>query len=572
MDRRQIANIFEEMAALLELTGANSFRIRAYENGARIIEGMADFDARVAAGTLTEVKGIGAGLADHIAELLATGTIAEYAALRKKIPPGVLAMTQIPGVGSKKAKLFWKQLRITTINALAAACAQGKIAALPRMGEKTQQNIVQGIEYLRKQQGQHLFPTIWDAAQHVVAALRNHPAVTHIEIAGSLRRRKEIVRDIDLVVGTDNPSAVMRAFVELEDVLHVTAHGETKSSVVLSSGIQTDLRCVTPDQFPYALHHFTGSKEHNVAMRARAQQRAMKMNEYGLFTQQNTQDTLIPCRTEAEIFAALDLDYIPPELREDMGEIAAAEAHQLPMLLAPDDLRGIFHCHTTFSDGKATLEEMVEGAKARGYAYIGISDHSQSAGYAGGLSPARVREQAKRIDALNRTVKGIRIFKGIESDILKDGSLDYTDDLLASFDFVIVSIHSHFQMTQAEMTARVCKALAHPAVRVLAHPTGRLLLSREPIAIDMKRVLQEAARRHVAVEINANPRRLELDWRLGQLAQSYGVKTMINPDAHSVDGIDNVTYGVDIARKGWWTKADVINTWPLKKVEQWLAR
>lgn len=572
MDRHRIAAIFEEMAALLELADANPFRVRAYQNAARVVEGMSDLDSRAAAGTLTDVKGIGDGIAAHINELLATGDTAEHAALRKKIPAGVLAMTQIPGVGPKKAKVLWKSLKVTTLEDLAAACAAGKVAVLPHMGEKTQQNILQGLAYLSKQHGQHLFPAVWSMAQQLVGALQSHGAVMQLEIAGSLRRRKEIVKDIDLVVGTKDPVAVMQAFTALQSVMHVIAQGETKSSVMLDAGLQVDLRCVTPREFPYALHHFTGSKEHNTAMRARAQQRGMKMNEYGLFKILKSGERLIPCQNEAEIFAALELDFVPPELREDTGELAAAETHTLPALLELNDLRGIFHCHTTYSDGKATLEEMVAAARARKYEYIGISDHSQTASYAGGLTPQRVQAQAKEIDRVQEKFRDIRIFKGIESDILKDGSLDYSDDILTHFDFVIASIHSNFNMTREAMTARVCKALRHPATRILAHPTGRLLLSRDAFDVDMDAVLREAARRGVVVEINANPRRLELDWRLGRTAQQLGVKTMINPDAHSVAGIDYVEYGVGVARKGWWTKADVVNTWPLKKVESWLAR
>lgn len=572
MDRHRIAAIFAEMAALLELTDANPFRVRAYQNAARVVEGMSDLEARAVAGTLTDMKGIGDGIAAHINELLATGDTAEHAALRKKIPAGVLAMTQIPGVGPKKAKILWKSLKVTTLEELAAACTVGKVAVLPHMGEKTQQNILQGLAYLRKQHGQHLFPAAWGMAQQIVTALQSHGAVLQMEIAGSLRRRKEIVRDIDVVVGTKDPESVMQAFTALDSVMHVIARGETKSSVMFDAGVQADLRCVTPTEFPYALHHFTGSKEHNTAMRARAQQRGMKMNEYGLFRIQKSGERLIPCNNEAAIFAALELDDIPPELREDAGEIVAAETHTLPTLLEPDDLCGIFHCHTTYSDGKATLEDMVAAARARKYAYIGISDHSQTAAYAGGLTPQRVQAQAKEIDRLQKKFRDIRIFKGIESDILKDGSLDYSDEMLKTFDFVIASIHSNFNMTRAEMTARVCKALRHPATRILAHPTGRLLLSRESFDVDMDAVLREAAKRKVVVEINANPRRLELDWRLGRAAQQYGVRTMINPDAHSVEGIGYVEYGVGIARKGWWTARDVVNTWSLGKVEQWLAK
>lgn len=362
----------------------------------------------------------------------------------------------------------------------------------------------------------------------------------------------------------------MEFFLHLPMVQRIEAQGATKSTVVLTSGIYCDLRVVTDAEFPSAMHHFTGSKEHNIAMRARAQAMGYKINEYGLFKITKSGEKLIPCADEAAIYAALDLAYVPPELREDMGEVEAAAMHRLPKLVEADDLRGIFHCHTTYSDGRATLEQMVAGAKERGYEYIGISDHSQSAGYAGGLKPAAITQQHKEIDALQKKFPDVRIFKGIESDILADGALDYSDEILQTFDFVIASIHSRFNLTTEEMTRRICTAIAHPAVTILAHPTGRLLLSRESYPVDMQAVIDAAAKHDVVIEINANPQRLELDWRHGPYARSKGVKTMVNPDAHSVAGIDEMRTGVGIARKGWWQKDEVVNTWSREKVERWL--
>lgn len=572
MDRHQIAAVFEEMAALLEIADANPFRVRAYANAARIIEDLADFEARVTAGTLTDVKGIGQGLAAHIHELLTSGTIAELEQLHRTIPPGVVAMTAIPGVGPKKAKLFWKTLKLTTIDQLAAACAVHTVAGLPGMGAKSEEKILLGIDYLRQQHNQHLFLAAWAVAQQLVTALHEHPSVQRLEVAGSLRRRKEVVKDIDLVASSRDPAALMDAFVHWDGVQRVIAHGGTKSSVLTAAGMNCDLRVVSDTEFPYALHHFTGSKEHNTALRSRAQQMGMKMNEYGLFRFTKSGERLIACKTEADIFARLGLDAIEPELRENMGEIEAAAQHTLPALVARNDLRGVFHCHSTYSDGKNTIEEMALAAKQRGLAYIGMSDHSQSAAYAGGLSPARVAAQAKEIAALNRTVRGITILRGIEADILKDGALDYHDALLAQLDFVIASVHSNLGLSRADMTARVCRALAHPAVRILAHPTGRLLLSRKAYEIDMDEVLRVAGQHRVAVEINCNPKRSELDWRLGRRARECGVVTAISPDAHTTGGLDYLEYGIGLARKGWWTAKDIINAWPLEKVNAWLHR
>lgn len=571
IDRHQLAAIFSQMAEFLELSGANTFRIRAYEHGARIVEGLVEIDHLLAKGTLTTVKGIGKGLAAHIMEFSETGTIAELDELRATIPSGVVAMMAIPGVGPKKAKVFWQDLHLTTIEALAKACTAGKVAAVPGMGTRTEAKILAGIDALHKHAGHYLFPTAWAYAERIVAHLQAHAPVQRMAIAGSLRRCNEMVKDIDIVASAKDPAALLQCFVGAEYVERITGHGTTKASVALCGGIHADLRCVDDAVFPFTLHHFTGSKGHNVAMRARAIAMGMKLSEYGLFNVSKGQETLIACKDEAAIFATLGLAYIPPELREDLGEIDAAAEDALPRLIDVDDLCGVFHCHTDASDGKATLEEMVTGAHARGLQYIGISDHSQSAGYAGGLSPARVAQQAKAIAHLQKKIPGIRIFHGIESDILKDGSLDYTDEILGTLDFVIASIHSSFQLPRDAMTARVCRAMRHPAVRMLGHPTGRILLAREPMAIDMDEVLRVAAEEGVVVEINASPKRADLDWRLGRVAQAAGVQTMINPDAHTVEGIDDMQYGVGIARKGWWTKRDVLNTWSLAKVERWLT-
>lgn len=569
-NQHDIAAWLAEMATLLELSDANPFKVRAYANGARVVEGLGNFEPLVASEQLTSIKGIGAGLAAHITEALTTGTMQELETLRRAIPAGVVAMTRIPNVGPKKARVLWQELQVTSFAQLEAACRQGRVAALAGMGEKTQAKILAGLAALQKHQDAYLFPTAWEAAGQLESALRGHRAVREMAIAGSLRRCLETIHDVDLVVATDDPEAVMAEFTGHALVAQVLQQGETKASVRLKTGMQADLRCVTAEQFPYALLYFTGSKAHNTALRGRAKDLGLKLNEYGLWKPTKAGERLVPCRDEAAIYTALDLAYVPPELREDMGEWALAETGQVPALIESQDVRGIFHCHTTDSDGKASLAEMVAAAAARGWQYLGISDHSQSAHYAGGLSPERLRAQGEAIDRINATQQQVRVFKGVECDILKDGGLDYTDEVLAQLDFVIISVHAHLTLPRAAMTERVCRALQHPAVRILAHPTGRLLLSREPYEIDMDAVLRTAGQHGVVVEINANPRRAELDWRLGALARQYGVRTMINPDAHRPEQLDYVHGGVGIARKGGWSAQDVVNTWTPACVGRWV--
>ncbi len=572
MDRESVVTRLEEIAVLLEIAGANPFRVRAYHNGARVIEALTDFSERLAAGTLGAVKGLGKGLIAHIDELRTTGMIAELETLRRDIPRGVVAMTQIPNVGPKRAHIFWKELGLTSVPQLVTACESHAVAALPRMGEKIEAKILQAIAARDATKDFFLYPEALAVAKNFVEALRECPAVRDIAMAGSVRRHKEIVHDVDLVVGTADAAAVTRAFCALPQVAMVLGSGDTKTSVKSRDGLQIDLRCVAKEIFPCALHHFTGSKEHNTALRARAQQRQLKLSEYGLFRVHDGQETLLPCTSEADIYRALDLQYIPPELREDRGEIERAEKNALPNLIVRENIQGVFHCHSTYSDGRATLREMAIGAKHRGWKYLGVSDHSQSAKYAHGLEIERVHAQLAEIEALNAEPLGVKIFKGIEVDILKDGTLDYDDDLLARFDFVIASIHTHFTMSSVDMTARICRALAHPAVRVLAHPSGRLLLSREAYAMEMETVLRTAGGHRVVVEINGNPRRADLDWRFGNVARECGVQTMISPDAHTVGNLDNIDFGVGYARKGGWSAADVVNTWSLEKVEQWCRK
>ena len=569
MDKKQVVSILEEIGMLLELKGENPFKSRAYFNAARIIDGLGtNLGELVGSGEISRIKGIGEALSQKITELVTTGHLKYYEGLRASFPDGILAMLSIPGLGPKKLKTLYEELGIATIADLKKACEDDQLLTLDGFGKKSQEKILQGIQSLQKHHDQHLTSIALDHGQKLLEALDKHPSILRLSLAGSLRRQKETVKDIDMVASAQDVGSVMDFFVTLPQVESVIASGETESRVLLKSGINADLRLVSDSQFPYALHHFTGSSEHNTAMRTRAKAQSMKMNEYGLFRA----EAFVPCRDEAQIFKRLGLEYIPPELREDMGEIEAAESGKLPRLIELQDLKGIFHVHTSYSDGVATLEEMALAARNLGYQYLGISDHSQSAFYARGLKVEEVLRQHKEIDSLNERLKPFRILKGIESDILADGSLDYPDEVLARFDFVIAAIHSRFTMSQEQMTDRICRALQSKFVTMLAHPTGRLLLSREPYALDVNRVIEVAAANQVIIEINSHPQRLDLDWRLLKYAKSLGLMTSINPDAHDIEGFEDMRFGVGVARKGWLEPGDVLNAHTLLQVLDHLRR
>lgn len=570
MDKADVASVLEDIAAMLELKGENPFKIRAYQNAARTIVTMTeDLDALVRENRLTEIKGIGEALAEKIATLVTTGRLPYYEDLQKSMPAGLLDLIRIQGVGPKRAKILQDRLKIKDIPSLEKACRQGKIAALEGFGEKSQENILKGIGFLSQHAEYHRYDEALAAAESVLEALKKSAAVQRVAVCGSLRRHKEVIRDVDILVASRRPEAVMKFFVELPEVERVLAQGDTKASVLLRTGIQVDLRVLPESQFPFALHYFTGSKEHNIRMRQIAQDKGYKLSEYGLFKASGTASAR--CQDEPELFAKLGLSYIAPELREDRGEIEAARRGTLPRLVEPEDIRGAFHVHSDWSDGRSSLEAMVAECQRLGWEYVGISDHSKSAGYAHGLSEDRVIAQRRAIEALRKKFK-IHIFWGTECDILKDGSLDYADRVLAGYDFVIASVHSHFTLPEAEMTRRIVKALKNKYVAILGHLTGRLLLEREAYALDPEPVFQAAAEEGVAVEINANPHRLDIDWRHIPAARDKGVRFSIDPDAHSLAGLRVVPYGVGIARKGWLTKEDVITTLPLEQMKSYLRR
>ncbi|MCB0308951.1 MAG: DNA polymerase/3'-5' exonuclease PolX [Bdellovibrionales bacterium] len=565
-----IVRRLEEMATLLELKGANPFKVRAYQNAARsLMTHDDDLELALEKGQLTKIKGVGPGIAKDIQDFFHTGEMLELKTLRESFPSTLFELLEVPGLGPKKVKKLFDELQIESLGELEYACHENRLVKLDGFGSKTQEKILKGIALLKQRRNTFLYPEAFEQAHVLLQQMSKWKEIKQIEIAGSLRRRKETIHDIDLVCSADqeNAEVVMRRFVNLVSPNDVISHGTTKSSISYR-GIQVDLRVVKESEYIFALHHFTGSKEHNTLLRGLAKKQGYILNEYGLFKG----ESLVKCQTEANIYEQLKLDYIPPELREGLSEIEMSKDHQLPNIITLEDIRGIFHVHTNYSDGKNTLEEMVRAASERGYTYIGISDHSQSAFYAHGLKEKDIDAQFIEIDRVQKQFPKIRIFKGIESDILSDGNLDYPKHVLKRFDFVIGSVHSRFKMSQEEMTKRCVRALENPFCTILGHPTGRLLLARDGFQIDVQRILDVAKKEGKIVELNANPHRLDLDWRILYTNRNDCPYISINPDAHDVEGLSHVTMGVSMARKGGLTKDHVFNTKTTKEIETYFAR
>lgn len=569
MDKTQVAHLLEQIGILLALKeGSSVFEVRAYENAARTLNSLdGDIVQLVNDGKLKGIPGLGPTILKRIEEAVRTEHLAFYNELVANTPAVKLNMLRIAGLGPQQINTIYDQLQVSNIAELEQACKDDRVANLPGFGKKTQDKILQGISFLHQHADRFLYPVAEEEAEHMRTALATRPEIVRLQIAGSLRRRRETVKDIDIVASIDDQAgpevrrALMDFFISQPSVKSITGKGETKSSVIAGSGIGMDLRVVGNSQFPYTLHHFTGSREHHIPLRRRALSMGMTINDYGLFKVVNGQETLIPCRTEAEIYAALGMDYIEPELREDMGEIEAAIAHTLPQLVQESDLRGVLHAHSTWSDGQYSIRAMAEACIARGYSYLGISDHSKAAGYANGLQEDDLRRQSDEIDELNEEFADrFHILKGTECDILRDGSLDYPDDVLANLDFVIASIHSNFNLSPEEQTQRMLRAIANPYVDIIGHPTGRILLSRAGYSLDMEAVIEAAATHGTCIEINAHPSRLDMDWRFLHRSRDRGIKIPINPDAHTLAGIDDMRYGIGIARKGWLRATDVLNT------------
>jgi len=572
MNKDQVAEILAEIGTLLELKGENPFKTRAYANAARILEGLSEpLDQLIAEDRLGEIKGIGEGLQKKITELVTTGKLGYYDELRASVPAGLRTMLTIPGLGPKKVKALYEKLGVETIEQLEAACKAGRVATLDGFGEKTQSKIVEGIQFRRTYASRHLLSDALAVAEPILENLRAHRVVIRCSAAGSVRRFKEIIGDIDLLVSSKNPAAVIDFFVTQPGVLRVSAKGETKASVILSGGIQADLRVVSDTEYPFALLYFTGSKEHNIVLRQRAIQRGLRLNEYGLFqSKEETRDPklLVRCQDEAEIFAKLGLPCIPPELREDHGEFQAGEAGELPRLLEWTELRGSLHNHSNWSDGRNTLAEIAAHADELGCDYWAITDHSRSSFQANGLTPERLRAQLQEIKKINQQSadagRGCRLLSGAEVDVLSEGKLDFQNDLLAQLEVVVASIHQGFAQNEAETTKRLIRAAENPFVHMLGHLTGRLLLEREPYKVNQQAVIDACAATGTWIELNANPLRFDMDWRLWRQAKDKGVKCVINCDAHRLEHAGFLRLGAGIASKGWLEKKDVINTLPLK--------
>lgn len=556
MAGKSVLQVLEEIGMLLEIKGENPFKSRVYYNAAKTLSGIDNLDEIIKQKKLKELKGIGEAIAGKIEEYVTTGKMAYFEELTHDIPESLFEMVQIPNLGPKKIKVLYDDLGITNVGELEYACRENRLVGLPGFGEKTQGKILRGIEFVKRHKGEYLVGDVYPVAYGIREKLQAIVKDGTVEVCGSVRRRKEIVRDIDILVGGGDSNHVTSFFTSLPEVDEIIASGETKTSCRLKSGIETDLRIVGKEEFPYALMYFTGSKEHNVRLRGIAKRKEYKLNEYGLFKGEG----LVKLKDEEAIYRMLGLAYVPPELREDTGEIEAAERNGLPHLVEMTDIKGTFHVHTEASDGIDTIEKIVEFAKSMGFTYVGISDHSKSAYYAGGLKVDDLRRQWEIIDAVNAREGNFRVFKGIESDILPDGNLDYDEDILKRFDFVIGSIHSNFNLRQSEQEARIIRAMENPYMTMLGHPTGRLLLSRDGYAVDMKTIIDTAARTGTIIELNASPYRFDIDWRHMKYTRERGVMISINPDAHMAAGLAEVLYGVGIARKGWQEKKDVLNT------------
>ena len=581
MENIEIARVLEDVAVLLEIKGANPFRIRAYQNAARTIEShttplrkMVEDEA-----DLTELPAVGKDMASHITELVIDGHLSLLDELAEEIPLSLIELTRLPGVGAKKVKKLWDELDVETIDDLERVAQQGDVAGLAGFGERSQQKILSAIAAYRKRTGRFRLADAEQVVEPLLEHLRGLDAVQRIAVAGSYRRRRETVGDIDILVIAREAAEVMEHFTRYRDVRKVELAGETKATVILKSGLQVDLRLLPPESYGAALQYFTGSKEHNVKLRKRAVARGLSISEYGV-TEAGEGDEaaapgggeLVAGKDEAEVYASVGLPWIPPELREDRGEIDAADAGALPELITLDDVRGDFQMHSTWSDGKNSIEEMLDGCLARGYQYFAVTDHSKALAMTGGLDAARLREQWQEIEEIAGRREEIRILRGMEVDILADGTLDLEDEMLEQLDIVLVSIHSRLDLPAAEQTDRILRAVAHPAVHVLAHPTGRLINRRDPMEFDLDEVLACCAEHDVIVELNTHPERLDLKDTHLIRAKELGLKISLGTDAHRVRDLGLMKYGIDQARRGWLTKDDVINTYPLKQLLKLLRR
>ncbi len=570
--RENLAEVLEEIALLLELKGENPFKIRAYRQGAETVRAFDGDIVKLAADNqLTGIKGIGDALRDKLHELASTGTLEFHQKLRAEFPSGLFELFDLQGLGPKKIKALHETLGVGSIADLKALCEGGTVAKLPGFGEKTQAKILEAISLRSTVADTFLLGFITPVVEEIMDLLRMHPEVTRVAVAGSFRRGKETVHDIDFLVATKEPALVCEDFTTLPQMESIIACGDTKASIRLKNGIQADLRAVSNKQFPFALQYFSGSKEHNVAIRSLALKKGLSLNEYGFTPVDAEAPAAIPeVNEESDIYRALGLQFIPPELRENRGEIEAAADHVIPRLIQLENLRGTFHNHTTASDGHNTLEEMAEEAIDLGLQYLGIADHSKSSFQANGLDEIRLLEQVEKIRELNAGWEHFRLFSGTEVDILKDGSLDFDDSILAQLDYCVASVHSVFNLDEEEMTRRICRAMENEHVTMLGHVTGRLLLRRDEYKVNHAKIIDCAVATRTIIELNCSPKRMDMDWRWWRKARDQGVLCSINPDAHSTARIHHVGLGVRIARKGWLRREDVFNTRSVQDVEAFL--
>ena len=565
--RESLVNTLEEIALLLELKGENPFKTRAYRNGAEALQNFeGDIVERAAANDLKGIKGIGNALEQKLYELASTGKLKYFEDLRAEFPPTLFELFELQGLGPKKIKALYDKLGISSVTKLKEACEGSEIPNLSGFGAKTVEKILGAIETRAKFANLFRLGEVTPLAETLLERLREHPKVNRSAIAGSYRRAKETLHDLDFLVATKEPAELTKFFTDFPEVQEVIAQGDTKASVRLDNGLQCDLRAVSNDHFPFALQYFTGSKEHNVALRSLALKKGLSLNEYDF-----TGEGDIPkVNEEIDIYRALKLDWIAPELRENRGEIEAACAADLPDLVNLTQLRGTFHNHTIASDGKNTLEEMATAAQDHGLQYLGIADHSKSSFQANGLNETRLVKQIEEIKIINADFKDFALLSGSEVDILKDGSLDFHNDLLAELDYCVASIHNVFNLPEKEMTNRLIRAMENEHVTMLGHVTGRLLLKRDPYAVNMEKIIDCAGETKTVIELNCNPWRLDMDWRWWHRARDKNVLTSINPDAHSIDQLQFLAYGARLARKGWLRRKDVLNCHSLSEIQAWL--
>jgi DNA polymerase (family 10) len=566
---KEIAKVLAKFADLMAIKGENDFKIRAYTNAARKIESYSDNISELAGeDQLKDIKGIGSGIAESIKELLQDGVIAEMEAIKAELPPGVIEMTNIQGLGPKTAHRFYYELEIEDLVSLEQALTTGKIQKLKGFGKKSEAKLLKALKNHEKYVDKIILAKALKTAGEIIETIKKEikpELFAKIEICGSSRRAKELTGDLDILIATAEAEKLSQKLKNLDFTAEVIGAGETKVSIRTDQGVQTDFRLVTEEEFPSALHYFTGSQAHNVRMRQLAKDHNLKLSEYGLFKDDGSKEKI---KSEADIFRVLGLEYIIPELREDQGEIEAAQKGELPESIELKDIKGDLHLHSRYSDGAFTIKEMAEAAKERGYQYIAVTDHSQSLTVASGMSIEDLKEQLREIEELNQEIKDFKIFKGVEVDILKNGELDFEDQLLDKLDFVIASVHSYFNLEETEMTERIIKAIKNPHVNLIGHPSGRMLGGREAYAVDLEKVIKAAAANNTALEINASPQRLDLDAEWARKAKKAGAKISINTDAHHYKEYSDMELGVATARRGWLEKEDVINTFSAKEIDQ----